>query len=81
MPAAVWKKRRRLMPCFLGQPVAEGLEPGLDLALLLGLPRREIFVARDDLGRDRRGEGGRFRRCQQCELVIAQETPWSLPPL
>ncbi len=40
-----------------GEPVAQFLEPRFDLALLLGLRHRHVFVARHDLRRHRRREG------------------------
>ena len=43
-----------------GQFAAHVFQARLDLALLLVLPRGKIFIARDDLRGDRRGEGQSF---------------------
>jgi hypothetical protein len=50
----------------------EVFETRFDFALLRGLGRREILLARDDLGRDRRGERG-LRREQLAQVLRGQE--------
>ena len=64
---------------LLAELVAHVEQARFDLLLLFALRRRDVFVAGDDLGRDRRGVRQHLGRDQRVEFVIGQETHGSLP--
>jgi len=59
-----------------GEPVAQILEPGLDLALLGALPDRHVLVARHDLRRHRRRKRRRLGRLQFAQFAPQSEISW-----
>ena len=63
MPAAVWKKRRRLMPWRLASASPSSMTRASTCSVGRLGQRREL-VARDELGRDGRGEARRSRRAR-----------------
>ena len=68
------KELAAIQALLLAELVAHVEQAGLDLLLLFALRRWNVFVAGNDLGRDRRGVGQHFGGHQRVALVVGQET-------